>query len=64
MLDETKRLLYDFYKPHNIEMSKIMGDPTFLYEHTFQDVDDTETSLGLMVRNLRLFKDKNKNGRT
>ena len=32
MLRETKNLLEDFYRPHNIAMYELTGDRTFLYE--------------------------------
>ena len=31
MLPETRLLLNDFYRPHNEELVKLMGDPKFLF---------------------------------
>ena len=33
MLSETRKLLEDFYRPHNAEMYKLTGDKTFLYNY-------------------------------
>ena len=32
MLNETRTLLYNFYRPFNEEMSRLYGDPVFLYK--------------------------------
>ena len=33
MLNETRKLLEDFYRPHNAEMYKLTDDKTFLYKY-------------------------------
>ena len=31
MLNLTRKLLVDFYRPHNVKMYHLVGDPAFLY---------------------------------
>ena len=31
MLNTTRKLLVDFYRPYNVKMYRLMGDPAFLY---------------------------------
>ena len=33
MLSETRKLLEDFFRPHNAEMYKLTSDKTFLYNY-------------------------------
>ena len=35
MLNETRALLVEFYRPHNEKMFRIMQDEPFLYRQTF-----------------------------
>ena len=34
MLNQTRKLLEDFYRPFNEEMCRLTGDTSFLYKHT------------------------------
>ena len=34
MMNKTRKLLVEFYKPHNEKMYRLTGDPAFLYHES------------------------------